>query len=688
MSVVGIEKHDGTALIALNNPPLNAMSEALRTALVAAIAELDADDSISAIALYGAGRCFCAGADISEFGKPQSEPLPPDVTMAIEQSQTPIAVVMHGTTLGGGLEMGLAGHARVATPNAKLGLPEVGIGLLPGAGGCIRAPHLIGWEAAHTLITSGRPISADKALDIGLIDRIEEGAPKDIALSAAQDLRAGLLQPHKTSELPLAANPQLAEDWMAKVAANAPGLLAPKKAVEAITAATLPVDQAFACERALFAECMDGPQSQAFIHAFFAERAVWKIPEAKESPRQVRTLGIIGGGTMGSGIATSALLNGLPVTLVETSQEAADRAVATISANLAGAVKRGKLTSDARDDLLKTALMTATDLSALAEQDIIVEAVFEDMDVKQKIFKSLDTIAKPGAILATNTSCLDVNEIAATTARPQDVLGLHFFSPAHVMKLLEVVVGEQTAPEVVATGFALAKTLRKTPVRSGVCDGFIGNRILHRYLDAADQLVLQGATPQAVDKAMEEFGYALGPFAVNDLAGIDISFATRVGEGKTAPLVLERKMLAAGLLGRKTGAGYYTYDDGKKTANDAIEPMLSEARTEMGARQHAFSSSEIVERILTAIIAEATRVVEEGIALRPVDVDAVYLFGYGFPRFRGGPLHYADEIGAAALLERMQRYAADDDAAFWQPPALLQNLAQSGSDFAALNTRH
>ncbi|MEM9435707.1 MAG: 3-hydroxyacyl-CoA dehydrogenase NAD-binding domain-containing protein [Pseudomonadota bacterium] len=684
MQVVEIERQGEVALISLNYPPVNAMSNALRQGLVAALAELDADDSVKAIALYGKGRGFCAGADITEFGRAPEDPLPPAVTLAIEDTKTPVVAVIHGNALGGGLEMGLAAHARVATPDSRLGVPEVNIGLLPGAGGCTRLPRIIGWDAAIEMITIGRPKKAAEAEAIGLVDRVVAGDVAEVALAAAQDLAAGKLEARMTSAMPIEPDEALLAEWKAKLTKKNPHLVAPQKALEAIGNTLLPRDEALAKEQVLFFECMKDPQSAALIHAFDAERAVWKIPEASATPRDVKTVGVIGGGTMGSGIATAMLLSGYAVTLVEMSDEAAARATATITKNLGGAVKRGKLTEEALTAMLSDAFTATTGFESFADTDVIIEAVFENMDLKKKIFAELDTIAKPGAILASNTSGLDLNEIAAATSRPTDVVGLHFFSPAHVMRLLEVVVHDTTAPEVTATGFAMAKTLRKIPVRAGVCDGFIGNRILFHYLDAVDKLVLRGAAPEAVDRAMERFGFALGPLAVNDLAGLDIGIATRTKPGKSPASGLEKRMVDAGWLGRKNGTGYYVYGEGRPVPNPDLAPHLDAERAAHGITPTAVSDKEIVDIILTAMIVEAVGVLEEGIALRPVDIDAVYLFGYGFPRFRGGPMHYADTVGAAALVERIEAYAkADPD--YWKVPALLRQMAADGTTFVKLN---
>jgi 3-hydroxyacyl-CoA dehydrogenase len=476
---------------------------------------------------------------------------------------------------------------------------------------------------------------------------------------------------------------------MAAVQKKHPHLISPQKCVECVAASTGDFQDGLAFERARFMECLPSPQSKGLIHAFFGERAVANIPEKKAQARDIASIGVIGGGTMGSGISTSALMAGLPVTLIEVTQEALDRGVATITGNLDGAVKRGKMSAAKRDAALVN-LSASMNMDALAEVDLVIEAVFESMDVKKEIFSALDAICKDGAVLASNTSYLDVNEIAAMTKRPQDVLGLHFFSPAHIMKLLEVVVGEKTAPEVVATGFALAKRMRKIGVRAGVCDGFIGNRILGHYLKTASYLVLDGAHPDQVDKALEGFGFAMGPHRVGDLAGLDIGYMTRKRLAATRPTeeryggAIADRLSENGWNGRKTSKGYYVYEGRDTLKNPDLNGIIDEERAEAGITPRAFSDEEIVGRYMTAMISEATRVVEDGIALRPVDVDVVFLSGYGFPRFRGGPLHYADTIGAAELVTRIEAYA-QEDAHYWQVPALLRKMAEDGSTFADLN---
>lgn len=687
--VVSIEEVGKVALVCIDNPPVNAGGYGVRKGLQDAVAGINADGRAEVIAIYCAGRTFVAGADITEFGKPPRAPIMPDLYNELEQSALPLICAIHGTALGGGLELAMACHARVAVPGARVGLPEILLGLLPGAGGTQRAPRLIGIPAALDIALSGRQVSVEEAHALGLIDRIMEGAPRDVALAAARAVIAGELAVRRTSDLAVTPDDAAIEATLAKLTSKRPALLSPRRCVQAVAGATLPFAEGLAQERALFMDCLGSDESRGMIHAFFGERAVANIPEKTATPRDIQSVGVIGGGTMGSGISTSALMAGLPVTLVEVTDEALARGVKTITANLDGAVKRGKMSAQKRDAAL-AGLTAMTGLDGLGNVDLVIEAVFENMEVKKEIFGKLDRICKPGAILASNTSYLDIDEIAATTSRPADVLGLHFFSPAHIMRLLEVVVGARTAPEVVATGFALARKMKKVAVRAGVCDGFIGNRILGHYLKTASYLVLDGAHPDQVDKALEGFGFAMGPHRVGDLAGLDIGYMTRKRLAATRPAeeryggAIADRLSENGWNGRKTGKGYFVYEDGKTLENPDLNAIIDEARAGAGITPRDFDDQEIVDRYMTAMISEAARVVEDGIALRPVDVDVVFLMGYGFPRFRGGPLHYADTIGAAELVRRIEAYA-QEDAHYWQVPALLRRMADEGTSFADMN---
>ncbi|MCR9283464.1 MAG: 3-hydroxyacyl-CoA dehydrogenase NAD-binding domain-containing protein [Rhodobacteraceae bacterium] len=689
--VVSIEINGSVGLIALDNPPVNAASHAIRSGLWQAVETLQQTDGVEVIALYAKGRTFIAGADIREFGKPPLDPWLPELCNFIESASTPIVCILHGTTLGGGLEVAMSCHARVALTGSKVGLPEVTLGILPGAGGTQRAPRLAGIATALDMITSGKPMGADEALANGLIDRIVEGDPRDVALSSAKDLLAGDLPNRKTGDLTAEPDPAAIEAMRAKLAKSQPLLFSPHKCVDAVEACHLPIRDGMKEERRLYEECMASPQRAGLIHAFFSERAVTKIPEATATAREINSVGVIGGGTMGSGIATAILLAGLPVTLTERDQDGLDRGVATITRNLDGAVKRGKLSEAGRDDILAAKLGTSTDLGALSDADLVIEAVFEDMGVKRDIFQTLDKVCKAGTVLASNTSYLDINEIAASTSRPQDVIGLHFFSPAHVMRLLEVVVADKTGADVVATGFALARKLKKIAVRSGVSDGFIGNRIMTFYKKAADYMMMDGASPEQIDTAMRGFGFAMGPYQVADLAGLDISWAANKRRAATRPaeeryIPIADRLCENGWFGRKTGQGFYIYDDQGSRPNPEALAIIDAEREKAGVTPRSFTEDEIVSRFMTAMISEAVRVLEEGIALRPIDIDAVFLNGYGFPRFRGGPLHTADVIGAGELVRRIEEYAKED-AYYWKVPALLRQIAETGGTFAEMNAK-
>lgn len=687
--IVTVERVGPVALIALDNPPVNAASHALRAGVEKALAELQADAQIEVIALYGKGRTFIAGADIREFGKPPMEPRLPDLCNTIELSEKPVISVIHGTALGGGLEVALSTHARVAVEGSFVGLPEVSLGILPGAGGTQRAPRLAGMAASLDIITSGRRITVREAHEMGLVDEIRSGAPRDIAVASAEDVRSGALKTRRTRDIEVVEDKGALKAVGERLRKKQPNLFSPHKCVEAVAASVLPLEEGLKRERELFIECLDSPQRAALIHAFFSERAVAKIPEAGAKARDLNLLGVIGGGTMGSGISTAALLAGFDVILAERDGEALGRGVKTIEKNLAGAVKRGKLSEEKRDSILNGKLKTTTDLADFADVDLVIEAVFEDMDVKKDIFRQLDKVCKPGAVLASNTSYLDVNEIAAETARPEDVIGLHFFSPAHVMRLLEVVVADRTSAEVVATGFALGRKLGKVCVRAGVCDGFIGNRILSHYKKVSEYLVMDGASPAQVDSALTSFGFAMGPYAVGDLAGLDIGWATRKRLAPKRPLEeryvpIADRICERGWYGRKTGKGYYIYDQDGQHPNPEIDEIIADERKAAGIAPRTFTDQEIVDRFMTAMVSEAVRVLDDKIALRPIDIDATYLFGYGFPRFQGGPMHYADTVGAAALVRRIEAYAGEDPH-YWQVPPLLAQMAENETTFAKMN---
>ncbi len=685
------ERIGDIAVLKANNPPVNALGMDVRAGLIAGVERAEAEGA-RAILIYGGGRTYFAGADIREFGKPPTKPYLPDVCNRIEASPLLVVSSMHGTALGGGLEIAISTHYRIAVPSARMGLPEVHLGLIPGATGTQRLPRLVGVEKSLDIMTTGRQINAQQALELGVIDRIAEGEPRNIGLTYAQELLDAGAPRRAVSEMPAPAPIDFDAAYDATLARSR-GQISPAYCVRAVKAACdLPFAEGVAAERALFRELMETDQRQGMIHAFFSERAVSKLPELEGvAPRDLNAIGVIGGGTMGSGIATACLLSGLNVVLLEMTPEAAEAARGRIEGNLGGAVKRGKLSQDKYDAITGKALTLSTEYAALSDVDLVIEAVFEEMGVKKQVFTQLDAVCKRGAVLASNTSYLDIDEIAACTSRPGDVIGLHFFSPAHVMKLLEVVVADATAPDVVATGFALGKKLGKVSVRAGVCDGFIGNRILKTYRTCADHLVLDGASPYQIDKAMTGFGFAMGPFAVADLAGLDIGWATRK---RLAPTRDPRervptypdKLCEDGNFGQKTGKGYYDYAGGKRggVPNPQVMELIEAERAELGITPREFSDEDIVRRYMASMVNEAAKVVGEGIARRPLDVDMTLLFGYGFPRYNGGPLKWADMQGLPALLDDIRGYA-EEDAYFWQPAPLLEQLVAEGRSFDDLN---
>ncbi|CAB3692264.1 3-hydroxyacyl-CoA dehydrogenase NAD-binding domain-containing protein [Achromobacter piechaudii] len=685
-------------VITLDHPPVNALSADVRRDLAAAIEAAQADADVRAVLLVGAGKNFIAGADIREFGKPPKPPALPDVCNQIEASTKPVVAALHGAALGGGLEIALAAHYRLALASAKLGLPEVNLGLLPGAGGTQRTPRLIGAASALDLMLTGKHLSAEAALKAGLVDTLAEGDdPLAAGLAYTRQLLAQGAGPRRSRDASAALADKaaaLAEAAAAgeRVSQTLRGLYSPAKIVEAVRAAIeQPFDEGLRTERALFLQCLDSPQRAGLVHAFFAERETAKVPELKEAkPRRLDKVGVVGGGTMGAGIAVAMLDAGLPVVMIEQDEPALERGRARVAQVYERLVKNGRLSAQDRDARLAR-LTGATSYDALDDADLIVEAVFEDMDVKLGVFAQLDRVAKPGAVLATNTSYLDVNRIASATRGPADVLGLHFFSPANIMKLLEIVVGEHTAADTVATGFELARRLRKTPVRAGVCDGFIGNRILAAYRQAADMMMEDGASPYDIDAAAREFGYPMGPYQMVDLAGGDIGWATRKRRAATRDPALRTvqipdRLCERGWFGQKTGRGFYLYPDGARvgTPDPEVLAIIDEERRRAGITPRAFTHEDILRRYLAAMINEAANVLHEGIALRPSDVDVVFLSGYGFPRYRGGPMHYADSVGLAQVLADIRAFAKEDPA-FWKPSPLLVRLAESGGTFASLN---
>ncbi|WP_336727117.1 3-hydroxyacyl-CoA dehydrogenase NAD-binding domain-containing protein [Achromobacter ruhlandii] len=691
-------RRDGDVLVVtIDHPPVNALSAEVRAGLARAIDQAGGDPQVRAVLLTGAGNNFIAGADIREFGKPPRPPALPDVCNQIEACAKPVVAALHGAALGGGLEVALAAHYRVALPNAKLGLPEVTLGLLPGAGGTQRTPRLIGAAAALDLMLSGKPMTAQAAVAAGLADELASGAdPLAAGLDYTRRLLAQGAKPRRSRDgqalADKAASLAAIDAAGQRIAASTRGLFSPAKILDAVRAAVeQPFDEGLRTERALFLQCLDSPQRAGLIHAFFAERETAKIPELKQAkPRRLDSVGVIGGGTMGAGIAVAVLDAGLPVVMVEQDEAALARGRQRVEHVYDLLVGKGRMSADERAARLAR-FTGATDYAALGEADLIIEAVFEDMDVKRAVFAQLDRVAKPGAVLATNTSYLDVDRIAQATRGPADVLGLHFFSPANIMKLLEVVVGRQTAADTVATGFELARRLRKIPVRAGVCDGFIGNRILAVHRQAADMMMEDGASPYEIDAAVRDFGYPMGPYQMVDLAGGDIGWATRKRRAATRDPALRYvqipdRLCERGWFGQKTGRGFYLYPDGARqgTPDPEVLAIIDAERQRAGVTPRPFSAEDIQRRYLAAMINEAANVLHQGIALRPSDIDMVFLSGYGFPRYRGGPMHYADRVGLANVLADIRAFAKEDPA-FWKPSPLLEELAESGRDFASLN---
>jgi 3-hydroxyacyl-CoA dehydrogenase len=693
--------HGDILVVTIDNPPVNALGVDVRRGLTAAIDAAGADAAVKAVLIVGSGKTFIGGADIREFGKPPMTPFLPDVCNGIEACSKPVIAVIHGAALGGGLEIALAAHYRLALPAAKLGLPEVALGLLPGAGGTQRTPRLIGAAAALDLMLSGRHVGAAEAAKLGLVDRVVDGAdPLAAGLAYAQELVQGGAPVRRTRDATqladTAAQRAAIDSARAETAKKSRGLFSPLKIVDAVQGALeLPFDEGQALERKLFLECLDSPQRAGLVHAFFAERETARAPETRNAkPRPINSIGIVGGGTMGAGIAVAVLDAGLPVTMIERDDEALARGRKHIEKVYDGLIAKGRITQDAKDATMAR-FNGSTSYDALAQADLVIEAVFEDMAVKHAVFAELDRVCKPGAVLATNTSYLDIDEIAAAISRPQDVVGLHFFSPANIMKLLEIVVPAKVADDVVATAFDLAKKLRKVPVRAGVCDGFIGNRILAVYGQAAHAMMEDGASPYQIDKALRDFGYPMGPFQVSDLAGGDIGWATRKRRAPTRDpraryVQIADRLCERGWFGQKTGRGYYLYPDGARvgTPDPEVEAIIDAERaragTLSGKAPRSFSDAEIVRRYLAAMINEGANVVHQKIALRPLDVDVTFVHGYGFPRYRGGPMHYADTVGLPTILAEIREFAEEDPLS-WQPSPLLVELVDKGANFASLN---
>ncbi|SAL44809.1 3-hydroxyacyl-CoA dehydrogenase NAD-binding domain-containing protein [Caballeronia humi] len=686
---------DGIAVITLDNPPVNGLGHSTRLGIVEGIERARGDASVSAVVITGAGRAFSGGADITEFNTPKAtqEPTLHTVIKAVEGSAKPVVAAIHSVAMGGGLELALGAHFRVAAPGAQIALPEVKLGILPGAGGTQRLPRAVGLETALNMIVSGAPVLSEKLAGTALFDRMAEGDLLDDAVAFAKQVGAQD-GPHPKVRDSTIKHPnaegfiQFARNSVATIAKDFP---APHKCIDAIEAGVKNgFERGLAFERECFLALVQTPESRALRHAFFGERAAGKIADVPSSTpvRTIARVGVIGAGMMGGGIAMNFVNAGLPVTLLETKQDALERGVATIRKNFEAQVKKGKLTTEKVEErmaLLKPTLA----YDDLAEADLIIEAVFEELGVKEQVFRKIDEVAKPGAILASNTSTLDLNAIAAFTKRPEDVVGMHFFSPANVMKLLEVVRGEKTAKDVLATVMQVAKKIKKTAVVSGVCDGFIGNRMIEQYVRQALFMLDEGALPAQIDRAIEKFGFAMGPFRMSDLAGNDIGWAIRKRRYQEQPELhysrIADRLCEAGRFGQKTGGGWYDYKAGERNAlpSKLVDDMIVAHSKELGVERRKISDDEIVERLVFSLVNEGAKILDEGIASKASDIDMVYLTGYGFPLYRGGPMLYADTVGLYNVERAMRKYAARPNGDAWAPARRVTELASQGKGFTS-----
>lgn len=697
---VTLTRDGDIAVVTVDNPPVNALGAAVRQGLYKAMEEIDADDAIKAAIIIGAGRTFPAGADIREFGQPPQPPGLSEVCMRIEDTTKPVIAAIHGTALGGGLEVSLGAHYRISDPKGRVGLPEVLIGVLPGAGGTIRLPRIAGIEAALDIMISGRQVSAQEAESLGIVDRLADGDLLDSAKACARELIAEGAGPRKTSERNEGLgtdeeNAAAIEAARKGIVKKAKGLFSPARMVDSVEySLNHSLQDASNYERDCFMECLETPQQKGLVHAFFAERASAKVPEnGRADPRPLNKIGVIGGGTMGAGITVAALNAGLSVTMVERDEESIARGKQNVEKVYARDVEKGRKTEEQKAAIMAR-YTPSTSYDDLSDADLIIEAVFENMDVKKEVFAALDKVAKPGAVLASNTSYLNIDEIASATSRPEDVIGLHFFSPANIMRLLEIVIPTKASDDAIATGFDLAKKMKKVPVRAGLCDGFIGNRILGKYATAAAYMVEDGASPYKVDEALVNFGYPMGIHAMADLAGLDIGWsnrknkaATRSNDERYSGTIADR-LCENGWFGQKTGKGWYVYKEGDRrgTPNPDAEKIIDEARRDLGITPREFTEEEIIRRYLAAMINEGAKVLEEGIALKPSDIDVTFLFGYGFPRYRGGPMKYADMYGLENVLKDLREFEKEDPK-FWKPAQLIIDMVENGESFDDLNKR-
>jgi 3-hydroxyacyl-CoA dehydrogenase len=687
---VGLDRRGRIAVLTVDNPPVNALSHGVRLGLRDGLGAALADPAAAAVVIVCAGRTFIAGADITEFGQPPRDPGLHAVLDLIEESPKPVVAAVHGTALGGGLEVALACHYRVALKTARFGLPEVKLGILPGAGGTQRLPRVVGVEKALQMIVSGDPIGAAEALGHGLVDEIVEGDLAVGGVAFAERVVAEGRPLRKIRDLDdkiamARGKPEIFADFRKSVARATRGFRAPETCIRAVEAAvSLPFAEGLARERELFVELLGSAESRAQRYFFFAEREAAKIPDVPpDTPtRPVRKAAVLGAGTMGGGIAMNFANAGIPVTVVEVAREALDRGLGVVRKNYEATAARGRLTKDDVERRLGL-IRGSVDYGDIADADIVVEAVFEEMAIKQEVFARIDGLARPDAVLATNTSTLDVNAIAGATRRPESVVGMHFFSPANVMRLLEVVRGARTAKTVIATAMAVGKQIGKVPVLVGVCDGFVGNRMLHQRGREAEKLILEGALPQDVDRVLYEFGFPMGPFAMSDLAGLDVGWRIRKGKGLTAAVA--DRLCEMGRFGQKTGAGFYRYEGADRTPrpDPEVERIVLEVSKGLGLHRRAIPDEEILARLLYPMINEGAKILEEKLVIRASDIDVIWVYGYGWPVYRGGPMYHADTIGLRAVRDRMlafQRQHGDT----WAPAALLSRLADEGRGFRDL----
>ncbi len=689
-----MQRDGAVAVIVVDNPPVNALKHEVRAGILENFTKAAADNSIAAIVLTGAGRTFMAGADITEFGKPMKPPGLAEVIAAIEKIQKPTIAAVHGTPLGGGLEVTLGCHFRVAAPGTRLGLPEIKLGIIPGAGGTQLLPRLVGVEKGLSMILSGDPIPAKDALAVGLIDEIIEGDLVKGAVAFAKKVVAEKRPLRHVRDLdekiaPFRASPDKFNEAAANVSKKSRGLEAPLAAIEAVRAAvTLSVDEGLKRERELFAKLVVGEQSKAQRYIFFAEREAAKIPDmpAGLKPREVARAAVIGAGTMGGGISMSFANAGIPVTVVETNEEALKRGFETIKKNYQISVQRGALKQEEADK--RFSLLTGTtSMDAVKDADIVIEAVFEEMEIKKQVFGAIDKLAKPNAVLASNTSYLNVDQIAQTTKRPREVLGTHFFSPANVMKLLEIVRGKETAPDVLATAMAVGRKIGKVPVVVGVCHGFVGNRMLSPRQNQAERLLLEGALPRDIDAAAVEFGFPMGPFAMSDLAGIDVGWRIRKALG--ARNEIADALADMGRYGQKTGRGFYIYEKGSRSPipDPEVEEIIAAASKRLGIARRQIDKKEIVERLIFPMINEGAKILDEGIAYRASDIDVIWVYGYGWPIWRGGPMYYADHVGLTYVRDQLAKYAKATGNNSLEPSPLLTRLAAENGTFASFGAK-